>query len=167
MVKVGGNLFTVEEVAEKLSISKVTVYSKLKKFNDDVVLKQGRKYITEELFNLIRDDLKLKNIVNTEEDEKKLNDEISTDKEELINLNKDLITILMDQLNQKDKQIEKLHALIENNQVLLKQEKEVNQLQLEQHIKEFDIKLNNAKDNMEKRREEQEKKKGLLERIFK
>lgn len=160
-------MFTVEEVAEKLSISKVTVYSKLKKFNDDVVLKQGRKYITEELFNLIRDDLKLKNIVNTEEDEKKLNDEISTDKEELINLNKDLITILMDQLNQKDKQIEKLHALIENNQVLLKQEKEVNQLQLEQHIKEFDIKLNNAKDNMEKRREEQEKKKGLLERIFK
>lgn len=160
-------MFTVEEVAEKLSISKVTVYSKLKKFNDDVVLKQGRKYITEELFNLIKDDLKLKNMVNGEENEKKLNDEISTDKEELINLNKDLIAVLMDQLNQKDKQIEKLHALIENNQVLLKQEKEVNQLQLEQHIKEFDIKLNNAKDNMEKRREEQEKKKGLLERIFK
>lgn len=166
-------MYTVEDVSEKLSVSKVTIYSKLKKFDDMVVLKQGKKYITDDLFNLIKEDLKLKNNdnnnLNIDNDLNSLNDEIATDTDDLINLNKDLISALIEQLRQKDKQIEKLHGLIENNQVLLKQEKEVNQLQLEQHIKELDVKLNDAKDKMEKRREDQkqEKKKGLLGKFFK
>ena len=57
-------MFTVEEVAEQLSVSKVTIYAKLKKFDDRVVLKQGKKYITEELLSLIKQDLKVKEVEN-------------------------------------------------------------------------------------------------------
>ena len=54
-------MYTVEEVATELGVSKVTIYSKLKKFQDEVVVKQGKKYVTEKLFNLIKEDLKAKN----------------------------------------------------------------------------------------------------------
>lgn len=165
-------MYTVEEVSEQLNVSKVTIYSKLKKFDDMVVLKQGKKYITNDLLNLIKNDLKLKdtdnNNLNIDKDINSLNDEIATDTEDIVNLNKDLINALIGQLKEKDKQIEKLHGLIENNQVLLKQEKEINQLQLEDHIKAVEVKLNNAKANMEMRKESQksEKKKGFFQRFF-
>lgn len=165
-------MFTVEEVSEQLKVSKVTIYSKLKKFDNMVVIKQGKKYITDELLRTIKDDLKIKendnNNLNIDMDNNTLNDEISADMD-LININKDLINALLDQLKEKDKQISELHALIENNQVLLKQEKEVNQLQLTEHIQELDLKLNDVKNKMEQRKEQQEKeqKKGLFERIFK
>ncbi|NFF82832.1 hypothetical protein FC764_16775 [Clostridium botulinum] len=162
-------MFTVEEVAEQLNVSKVTIYSKLKKFDDRVILKQGKKYITDELFNLIKNDLKIKNFnnnnLNIDNDINGLNAEIATDRDDLINLNKDLINTLIKQLEEKDKQIADLHRLIENNQVLLKQEKEVNQLQLEEHLKEVDLKLNDVKDKMEQRKEEH--KKGLFKKFFK
>ncbi len=156
-------MYTVEEVSKQLKVSKVTIYSKLKKFNNLVVLKQGKKYITDDLFKLIQDDLKVKNADNNIN----LNDEIATDTEDLINLNKDLVNTLMEQLREKDRQISELHKLIENNQVLLRQEKEVNQIQLEEHIRELDIKLNDVKENMNKRKEEQqEKRKGLLKKCM-
>jgi hypothetical protein len=166
-------MYTVEEVAEQLKVSKVTIYAKLKKFDDMVVLKQGKKYITKELVNLIKNDLKVKDIendrLNIEVESDRLNDEIAMDRVELINLNKDLINALIDQLKEKDSQIAELHKLMENNQVLLKQEKEVNQLQLEDHIKDLDVKLNDVREKMEKRKEEQhqEDKKGLFRKFFK
>ena len=49
-------MFTVEEVSRDLSVSKVTVYNKLKKYESKVVLKQGNKYITEDLFKLIKEE---------------------------------------------------------------------------------------------------------------
>ncbi|HBJ2623693.1 hypothetical protein FDB24_16720 [Clostridium botulinum] len=161
-------MFTVEEVSELLKVSKVTIYSKLKKFDDKVVLKQGKKYITDDLINLIKNDLKIKNFdnnnLNIDNNINSLNDEIATDTDDLINLNKDLINTLIEQLKEKDRQISELHKLIENNQVLLKQEKEVNQLQLEEHIKDLDFKLNGVKEKMEKRREE---KTGFFKSLFK
>lgn len=167
------SMYTVEEVAERLKVSKVTIYAKLKKFDNMVVFKHGKKYITEELVNLIKNDLKVKDIendrLNIEVESDRLNDEIAMDRVELINLNKDLINTLIDQLKEKDRQIAALHKLIENNQVLLKQEKEVNQLQLEDHIKDLDVKLNDVREKMEKRKEEQhkEEKKGLFRKLFK
>lgn len=157
-------MFTVEEVAEQLSVSKVTIYAKLKKFDDRVVLKQGKKYITEELLSLIKQDLKVKevenNSLNNDDTNKCSNSEIASDRDDLINLNKDLIKSLMEQLDSKDKQLEEkdkqiteLHKLIENSQVLLRQEKQANQLQLEEHLKEVDLKLNDVKDKMNQRKE--------------
>lgn len=161
-------MYTVEEVAEQLKVSKVTIYSKLKKFDSMVVLKQGKKYITDDLFNLIKNDLKFKDDdnddLNNENNTSNLNSEVATDKEDLIKLNSDLINALLRQLEEKDKQIAELHKLIENNQVLLKQEKEVNQLQLEEHIKDLDIKLDDVKLRMEQRRSG--KQKSFLNKIF-
>ena len=158
-------MFTVEEVSRDLSISKVTVYKKLKKYENKVVLKQGKKYITEDLFNLIKEELKVKNEVKNKENKKCVNQEIAMDRELSFNLNKSLNTDLIDilkeqlrekdiQLREKDKQIQELINLNKNNQLLLKQQqdKEFNQLKLENHIKEFDEKLLNLKEKMEHKR---------------
>lgn len=168
-------MFTVEEVADKLSVSKVTIYAKLKKFDDRVILKQGKKYITEELLSLIKQDLKVKevenNSLNNDDTKERVDSEIASDRDDLINLNKDLIKALMEQLDskdrqleEKDKQISELHKLIENSQVLLRQEKQSNQLQLEEHLKEVDLKLDDVKGKLNKRKEQQ--KKGVFSRIF-
>lgn len=156
-------MFTVEEVAEQLSVSKVTIYAKLKKFDDRVVLKQGKKYITEELLSLIKQDLKVKevenNSLNNDDTKEYVDSEIASDRDDLINLNKELIKTLIEQLDskdrqleEKDKQITELHKLIENSQVLLRQEKQANQLQLEEHLKEVDLKLNDVKERMDHRK---------------
>lgn len=160
-------MFTVDEVAEKLGVSKVTIYAKLKKFEDKVAIVQGKKGITDELFNLIKDDLKVKGIdnepPNKDNNSNARNDDISMGEDELSSLNKELINALLKQLEEKDKQIAELHKLIENNQVLLKQEKEVNQLQLQEHFKELDVKLNDVREKMDQRKEQDEKK-GFFKR---
>jgi hypothetical protein len=172
-------MYTVVEVSERLNVSKVTIYSKLRKFKDKVVMKHGQRWINDELFKIIKEDLKLKDIdIDTLNDDIAMdidnidNIEFTNNKEDLVNFNKDLINTLIEQLNIKDKQMEakdiqisELHHLIENSQVLLKQEKEVNQLQLEEHLQELDLKLNDVKEKMEQRKTE--KKKGLFEKIFK
>ena len=158
-------MFTVEEVAEQLNVSKVTIYAKLKKFDDKVVLKQGKKYITEELLSLIKQDLKVKevenNSLNNADDNKYSNSEIAIDRDDLINLNKDLIKALMEQLDskdrlleEKDKQITELHKLIENSQILLKEErkKTEQQLYLLGHFEEVDNKLQDLREKMEQKR---------------
>lgn len=163
MANGGGHLFTVEEVAEKLSISKVTVYAKLKKYNNEVVIKQGKKYVSEDLFNLIKKDLKVKNNLKIEKDRSDVNQEISMDIDDLINLNKSLNESLVKQLEEKDRQISELHKKIDelinlnkNNQVLLKQQqdKEIHQLQLEEHFKEVDEKLSDLREKLNNEKEE-------------
>lgn len=158
-------MFTVEEVSRELSVSKVTIYNKLKKYESKVVLKQGKKYITEELFNLIKEELNVKSEVKNQENKKCVNREMAMDREVSFNLNDSLNVNLIDilkeqlrekdiQLREKDKQIQELINLNKNNQVLLKQQqdKEINQLKLENHIKEFDEKLLNLKEQMEQKR---------------
>lgn len=158
-------MFTVEEVSRNLGVSKVTVYNKLKKYESKVVLKQGKKYITEDLFNLIKEEIKVKSEVKNQENERCINQEIAMDRDISFKLNKslnaDVIDILKEQirekdiqLREKDKQIQELINLNKNNQVLLKQQqdKEINQLKLEEHIKEFDEKLLNLKKKMENKK---------------
>ena len=169
-------MFTVDEVASNLRVSKVTIYKKLKKYETKVVLKQGKKYITEDLFNLIKKDLNVKNEVKNEvkreENINYLNQEISMDtdisfklnKELNLKLNLDLVDILKEQLKEKDiqlkekdKQIQELINLNKNNQVLLKQQqdKEINQFKLEDHFKEVDEKLLDLKNKMELKRKKE------------
>ena len=158
-------MFTVEEVSRELSVSKVTIYNKLKKYESKVVLKQGKKYITEDLFNLIKEELNVKSEVKNQENKKCVNREMAMDREVSFKLNDSLNVNLIDilkeqlrekdiQLREKDKQIQELINLNKNNQVLLKQQqdKEINQLKLENHIKEFDEKLLNLKEQMEQKR---------------
>jgi len=148
-------MFTVEEVSENLGVSKVTIYAKLKKFNDRVVTKQGKKYITDDLLTLIKQDLKAKDIetdnLNFNNGKNGANEEITMDNVDLNNLNKDLINSLLEQLKQKDKQIDELHKLLENSQVLLRDREERDPLLLESHFEELNEKIENIKENMNKR----------------
>ena len=158
-------MFTVEEVSKLLSVSKVTIYAKLKKYGSKVVVKQGKKYVTEELLSLIKQELNLKECLKynlkVENNTGAINQEIATDRDDLINLNQDLINFLKQQLEEKDiqlrekdKQIEELINLNKNNQILLKQQqdKEINQKLLADHFQEVDQKLMDLRDRMEEKK---------------
>ena len=158
-------MFTVEEVSKLLSVSKVTIYAKLKKYESKVVVKQGKKYVTEELLSLIKQELNLKECLKdnlkVENNTGAINQEIATDRDDLINLNQDLINFLKQQLEEKDiqlrekdKQIEELINLNKNNQILLKQQqdKENNQKLFKDHFQEVDQKLMDLRDRMEEKK---------------
>lgn len=153
-------LKSVEEVATELGVSKTAIYNKLKldEYKDMVIKKQGRSMINEQLFNFIKENLKFKNVVD--EDNKEIpviDEEKKEDKkdEAIVKLNDVAVNCLVEQLKEKDKQIQELHRLIENSQILLKQEQKncENQMQLEEHFKEVDKKLESLKVKMEDRRE--------------
>ena len=160
-------LRSVEDVAIELGVSKTAIYNKLKlnNFRKRIVKKSARTMIDEELFNLIKDSLKVKSEVESEVYEDDVKQYISIDEDDSLNLNKELIRGLLEQLKNKDKQIDELHKLIENNQILLKQQqdKELKQLQLEEHFQEVDERLNEIRGKMELKKEEN---KGFLKRIF-
>ena len=161
-------LRSVEDVAIELGVSKTTIYNKLKlkDYKDKVVKKQGISMIDDDLFKLIEDNLRCKPIVENERINELEYDEVAVDEADSINLNKELIESLLNQLNEKDKQISELHRLLENNQVLLKEEQKHNQSQLllEEHFKEVDLKLQSI---MQEKREMQEKQKKSRFSFFK
>ena len=163
-------MFTVEEVSKLLSVSKVTIYAKLKKYGSKVVVKQGKKYVTEELLSLIKQELNLKECLKdnlkVENNTGAINQEIATDRDDLINLNQDLINFLKQQLEEKDiqlrekdKQIEELINLNKNNQILLKQQqdKEINTKLLEDHFQEVDEKLMDLRERMDEKKKSKKK----------
>ena len=149
-------LRSVEDTAKELKVSKTAIYNKLKlkEFKDLVVKKQGRSMVDDTLFNFIKDSLKLKEIVENEDGNSTEEAAISMDEDGLFNLNKELINNLLEQLREKDKQVAELHKLIENSQVLLKEEqkKTDNQLYLADHFEEVDSKLQDLKDKLEQKR---------------
>jgi len=159
-------LRTVEEVAIRLGVSKTTIYNKLKlkEYKELIVKKQGKSMVDDSLFNLIQESLKLKNEVENENLNNSMDEEISIDEDGLFNLNKELISNLLEQLKEKDKQIAELHKLIENSQILLKEEqkKSEQQLYLAEHFEEVDNKLQDLREKMDQKRNE---KKGLF-KIF-
>lgn len=159
-------LRTVEETAIQLGVSKTTIYNKLKlkEYKSRIVKKQGKSMVDDVLFNLIQESLKVQREVENKEIENDINAEISIDEEGLFNLNKELIENLLNQLKEKDKQIAELHKLIENSQILLKEEqkKTDQQLYLSEHFEEVDNKLQDLREKMEQRKND---KKGLF-KIF-
>jgi hypothetical protein len=151
-------LRTVEETAIYLGVSKTTIYNKLKlkEYKSMIVKKQGKSMIDDGLFNLIQESLKIQNEVKNDKIENNVNTEISIDEEGLFNLNKELIDNLLNQLKEKDKQIAELHKLIENSQILLKEEqkKSEQQLYLAEHFEEVDNKLQDLREKMDQKRNE-------------
>jgi len=153
-------LKSVEEVATELGVSKTAIYNKLKldEYKDMVIKKQGRSMINEQLFKFIKENLKFKNVVDEENKEIPVIDEDKKEDkkdETIVKLNDVAVNCLVEQLKEKDKQIQELHRLIENSQILLKQEQKncESQMQLEKHFKEVDKKLETLKAKMEDRRE--------------
>lgn len=167
-------LRSVAEVSVLTGLSKVSIYNKikLKEIEKYVVKNKGITYISDEGISLIVEGLNLNDdklnglnlhlkreredvavsIRNTDFKEFKL---------ELKELNKNYLTslkseneVLKKQLDEKDKQISELHRLIENNQILLKEEQKKSEqhLFLAEHFEEVDNKLQDLKEKMEQKR---------------
>lgn len=163
-------LMSVSELSDLIGLSKVSIYNKLKlKELEPYVLKsKGVTYITDDgvnlikqLFNLNEDTLnplnEEDNRIGEETNETIENKEIEEIKGQLKELSIDYINSLKEenetlknQLREKDKQIEELHKLVENNQVLLKyqHDKEIKQLQQSEHFQEIDEKLMELKEKL-------------------
>ena len=156
-------MYSVEEVAEQLGVSKVTIYAKLKKHDDMVVLKQGKKYVPEELLSLIKSELNLKEKLKFKDIDNGDNQVNTNDDGDLIKLNKALNECLINQIAEKDRQIAQMQKTIDelinlnkNSQVLLKQEQDKEKsktLQLEQHFAEVDEKLMDLREKMETKKQ--------------
>lgn len=164
-------LYDVEQISELTKISKVTIYKKFKlnELQQYIVKKQGKAYVDEEGFNLIKQNLnltdKLNEKSNSEDIESDENSYIATDNEDLINVKNDLINslneqveFLKEQLSIKDIQIQELNErlkqeqdLNKNNQILqLRQPNDIKSL--EEHFEVLDNKLADIKTEMEQRK---------------
>ena len=169
-------LRSVAEVSVLTGLSKVSIYNKikLKEFEKYVVKNKGITYISDEGINLIFKGLNFKDVtlnglnegLNLQREDVGISVENTDFKEfklELKELNKDYLNslkseneFLKEQLEEKDTQISELHKLIENSQILLKEEqkKSEQQLYLAEHFKEVDNKLQDLREKMEQKRSE-------------
>jgi hypothetical protein len=162
-------LYDVEKISELTKISKVTIYKKFKlnEIQQYIVKKQGKSYVEERGFNLIKQSLNLTNELNDELKCKETETDESpstTNNEDLIKVKNDLINSLTEQteflkqqLGVKDIQIHELHKIVENSQVLLKEKPQQDILQLEEHFQELDTKLMDIKEQMLQRKYQEQK----------
>ena len=119
-------------------------------------------------YELLKNNTKRRNIEEAESVEIVNKEELSVVKVEENIKNDNIVGILLKQIKEKDIQINKLHDLIENNQVLIKnsQEREKEQVSLEDHFKDIDKKLLEIRDKNNNKKDEN-KKRNILKRILK
>lgn len=139
-------MFKIFEVADKLEVSKVTIYNKIKVLNKDIkpfIHKlKGVTYIDETGIEIIKANLDSKNTLNNFKTNSNSNNSDMSEDADIINrlntfnesvtaLNKDYISSLKDQISNlqkeldiKNNQLESKDKLIENFQVLMKDDKE-------------------------------------------
>jgi hydroxymethylpyrimidine pyrophosphatase-like HAD family hydrolase len=165
-------LYKVSELSALTNLSKVSIYKKLKlkEFEPYISKNAGTIYIDEIGFNLLKDSLKLKEIIKTDFTNRAIqttvNEEISIDTA-VLTINKELVKTLVDQLKEKDLQIHELNKrlsqeqdLHQNTQILLTAEQnrpKQDLLQLEEHFKEIDNRLLNIRVEMNQKQEEKPK----------
>ena len=151
-------MYDIKQVVDKTGFNKNKLY-KLIKENEELkkfVVRDNKKiYVLEDgvdiLINIRKGDKRenLESKINLEymdimEKEKKENEII-----EMKHLfNEDMLKVILDQLKEKDKQIQELLTLNKNNQILLREEKGFNKEILEEHFKEVDIKLLELREKM-------------------
>lgn len=104
-------LYDLQAVLDELSISKATLYHRINKIKSKIdphtSIRNGKKYFTQEGIEILRSSV--------------LVESVSDNSDTVLH---DIIQVLKDQLAQKDAQIETLSRLVENSQILLKQEQE-------------------------------------------
>lgn len=130
-------LYSILEVSKKLNISKVTVYKKInsvKGLTEFITVKNNVKYINEEGFEFLKEltvnHVNSKGLKGVNSEDKKNNVE-GIEYKAFNYLQEDYINTLKKQIEEKDRQLEEKDKIIkkqmelnENNQVLLRQEKE-------------------------------------------
>ena len=145
-------LYTVAELSEILSVSKVTIYNKIKSLKSDlkgcIKHKKGILHIDDKGLLIIKNDLgliededtlinddefKAESTVNNEDLKqfkdletliKMFNKTVETGQENYINSLLDQIEHLKEELNRKDEQLNNTLRLLENSQVLIKDSRE-------------------------------------------
>lgn len=137
-------LKSIENVSKEIGISKSTIYKKLK--NDEYkkyIVKNGKMMLNDKIVEKLKRDIRKKKVENIEDVEIVENKELEVINKSYKQENNEVVEILLNQLKEKNAQIDRLHDLIENNQVLIKhhQEKEKEQLKLEEYFREIDKKL--------------------------
>jgi hypothetical protein len=159
-------IYTVAEVSQQLDISKVSIYNKLKTkaFKNLTVKKQGRTYINDIGFNMIKNDLKAyeENVNDFKENEEA--NTLGEDIEPLEDLKNDYINFLKEQIKELNKKLTAEQELHKNTQILFKEQQPQEQLLLEEHFEDLDNKLEEVKKNMSERKEQQNK--GFFSKIF-
>ena len=143
-------LKSINNVSKELGISKATIYKKLKeeKYKKLIIKENNVIKINESLYELLKANTKRKIIEEVENVEIVNKEELNIVKVEENNKNDNIVGILLKQIKEKDIQINRLHDLIENNQILIKnsQEREKEKVNLEEHFKEIDKKLIEIRD---------------------
>lgn len=160
-------MYDINQIVNMTGINRNKLY-KLIKENEELkkfIVRDSKKiYVLDDGLDLLINNKK--NTIIDLENHSIDNDENEQINYDILNLknpfNEDILKILLNQLNEKDKQIDELLALNKNNQILLKEEKEVNKIILDEHFKEVDIKLLDLRDKMNnKRKSKKDNKKNL------
>jgi len=168
-------IYDAFKIAKNLNISKVTAYAKMKlpEIKPFLITHNGKTCVEEKGLEAIKQSLKYNQ--NSEAEAEVAATVVSLLKEDMVEILKNEIEFIKEQLIVKDGQIYNINKLLENTQVLFKQEQEKNKmvLSLPETIKEHDIQLiNNLNDSLERQRaktvaeEELHRKKGIFQRLF-
>lgn len=98
-------LYTVEQVANQLNVSKATVYNKIKlnQFKDKIILEKGQTMLSQALIDLIQSETKVK--TNTDQ-------KAGIVDEDLVKLNLKLVDSLMEQLKEARAEIKEKDIII-------------------------------------------------------
>lgn len=176
------NMLTINKLAEKLGVSRPTIYNNVPE-NMSFTKVDGVNYIDEDLEKVITDKIneRRKSSKSIDKQSSKNNSElIESLNNELIYLKKQLET-KDQQLNNKDEQIKQYSKLLENQQLLALQsnqkveqlENEIKQIELKETEVE-DVKEDNHNNNLESESEQQsqndtsntKKEKGFFSKLF-
>ncbi|MBU3144410.1 hypothetical protein [Clostridium sp. CF012] len=166
-------IYDALKISKHLNISKVTVYAKMKlpEIKAFLIFHNGKTCVDEEGLEAIKQCLKY----NQSAEEEVAATDITHLKEDMIDILKNNIEFLKEQLNVKDGQLYDINKLLENTQILFRQDQEKNKaiLSLPETIKEHDIQLvNNLTQTLERQKikaaaeEELHRKKGIFQRLF-
>ena len=168
-------IYDAFKISKHLNISKVTAYAKMKlpEIKPFIITHNGKSCVDEKGLDAIKQCLKYNH--NSQAESEVAATDITLLKEDMVDILKDNIEFIKQQLTVKDGQLYDINKLLENTQILFKQEQEKNKivLSLPQTIKEHDIQLvNTLTQSLEKQRAISEaekvlhKKKGILQRLF-
>src|SRR5660398_35140 len=178
-------LYDVGQIAKLAKVSRVTIYRKLKlnEVKPFIITKQGKSYVDEQGYHVIT---QLLNVTTSETDtlsHDETDQEISVDKQEILHetssnnsvitelkseieflqnlldnhASKNEIEFLHEQLREKDRQLISKDKLMENMQILQLRQTPQDIKQLEDHFEDLDTKLQEVKENMIERKEQQNK----------
>jgi hypothetical protein len=163
-------LKSINNVSKELGISKATIYKKLKeeKYKKLIIKENNVIKINESLYELLKANTKRKNIEEVENVEIVDKEELNVVKVEENMKEDNVVGILLKQIKEKDIQINRLHDLIENNQILIKnsQEREKERVVLEEHFKDIDKNLIEIRDKNNNKKESNKNNCNIFQRLL-